>query len=99
MDDIVKHFLTLGGIGAAIQAGKEAKNYTPEGHINWVQVAGRVVVGAGLGMSAAGILVFVPGLSLIAQAGIAAGVVILGQVFFEKIADKFLSKKIDDVKE
>lgn len=97
MDELFKHLFTLGGIGAAIQAGKEAKNYSPGNKLNWVQITGRVVLAAGLGMAAAGVLVFVPGLSLIAQAGIAAGLVVLGTVFFESLADKYFSKKIDEL--
>ncbi len=93
MDDFVRQILTLGGIGAAIQAGKEARNYTPEGKINWIQLGGRCVVSAGLAVSAMGAVALVPSLPFAAQVGIAAGFVVVGQVVLEKIVDKYTSKK------
>lgn len=90
MDDFVRQILTLGGIGAAIQAGKEARNYTPENKINWVNLIGRVVISAAVGMSAAAILLLVPGVPFIAQAGLAAGVTVIGVTVLERVADKYL---------
>lgn len=90
MDEFMKQILTLGGIGAAIQAGKEARNYTPDNHISWINLGGRVIISAAVGMSAAAILAIIPDLPFIAQAGIASGVCVLGITILERIADKYL---------
>jgi hypothetical protein len=99
MDDFFKQVLTLGGIGAAIQAGKEARNYDSANGIHWINLTGRVVLSAAVAMSAAAVLAIVPGLPFIGQVGLAAGMTVIGVTIIERIADKYLPPKQDKTEE
>ena len=69
-------------IGVVIGVGKLLESKEP---LTWRLAAGRAVVSAGLAVSAAALLAFIPGLSQAALIGLASAMSVLGEQFLERV--------------
>lgn len=73
--EIPKLMAWLGGIGAAVGLGQLLTSDQP---LSWRWVIGRALASGGLGASAAAVVIVVPGLSFVAQCGLAAALASIG---------------------
>ena len=80
---------TLGAVGALIGIGKMLVSDAP---LKPRQVIGRAILHGGLGLAAAAVVVAIPGISLVAQVGIACVFASLGTSALEAIFNRYLKK-------
>jgi len=88
LEEHTKTLLTLAGVGAALTIGK----LLSEGEtLNVKRVIGRVIVGSGLSMAAAGALAFYPTLPMVGVVGIGSALGIVGVHYLEDLVKKKLT--------
>jgi hypothetical protein len=91
VDNFFKQLMSLAVIGAVLTFAKELRN----GKINkndWSKAVGRIVLGAGLGVSAAALQLYFTSAPFIAIVGAGAALVVVGEMMLGKIMDRAIDK-------
>jgi hypothetical protein len=88
MDNFYKQLMSLAFIGAALAFAKELR----DGSKDWSKAVGRILLGAGLGVSAAAAQLYFTGAPFLAIAGLGAALVVLGDMVLGKMVDRAMDK-------